>query len=168
MSNFLGKIASLKTEFNSLLPTGKSAAEDLAQRDKLFMVLTLVAISPDLAPIRDQILAGFEGNSITEILPILYITPLPDQPSESVPIPQCPSPARESPSPTNDAIVPLTGIHIVPDNVHEAPVDVLPAPDSSPAVVLPPDNQFPIAIRKGSSACETGFSKGLGFGKKNS
>lgn len=53
MSEFLGRMASLKTEFNSLLPVGKIAVEDLAQRDNFFMVLTLAAISPDITPVRD-------------------------------------------------------------------------------------------------------------------
>ncbi|KAJ4968413.1 hypothetical protein NE237_015114 [Protea cynaroides] len=108
-------MASLKTEFISLVPTGKSAAEDLAQRDKLFMVLTLAAISPDLAPVRDQILAGF-------------------------------------------------GIHIVPDNVHEAPIDALPAPDSSPWSCLLIIS-FPLPFVKVAQLLN---SKGLGFGKKKS
>lgn len=38
MPDFLGRMASLKTKFNSLLPVGKTAIEDLAQRDKFFMV----------------------------------------------------------------------------------------------------------------------------------
>jgi len=51
-------MASIKAEFNSLLPAGKTATEDLAQRDKFFIVCTLVAIGPKLAPVRDQILAS--------------------------------------------------------------------------------------------------------------
>lgn len=51
MSEFLRRISSLKTEFNSLLPVDKTAVEDLARRDKFFMVVTLAAISPDLAPV---------------------------------------------------------------------------------------------------------------------
>lgn len=45
-------MASLK----SLLPAGKTATEDLAQRDKFFMILTLAAISPDLAPVQELLL----------------------------------------------------------------------------------------------------------------
>ncbi|XP_052199052.1 uncharacterized protein LOC127806086 [Diospyros lotus] len=37
--DFLGRMASIKAEFNSLLPAGKIAAEDLAQQDKFFMVI---------------------------------------------------------------------------------------------------------------------------------
>ena len=58
LPNFLGRMASIKAKFNSLLPAGKTVAEDLAQRDKFFMVCTLATISPELAPVRDQILAS--------------------------------------------------------------------------------------------------------------
>ena len=56
--DFLGWMASIKVEYNSLLPIGKTAAEDLAQRDKFFMIWTLVAIGLELAPICDQNLAS--------------------------------------------------------------------------------------------------------------
>ena len=56
--DFVGQMSSIKAEFNTLLPVGKTAAEDLAQRDKFFMVCTLAAMSPDLASVRDQILAS--------------------------------------------------------------------------------------------------------------
>ncbi|XP_052183785.1 uncharacterized protein LOC127795872 [Diospyros lotus] len=58
LPDFLGWMTSINAEFNSLLPAGKIAAEDLAQRDKFFMVCTLAAIGPELAPVRDQILAS--------------------------------------------------------------------------------------------------------------
>lgn len=67
MSKFCGRMASLKAEFNLLLPTGKFVAEDLAQRGKFFMVLTLVVISPDITPIRDQILASATMPSLDEV-----------------------------------------------------------------------------------------------------
>lgn len=67
MSEFLRRMASLKTEFNSLLPAGKIATEDLAQRDKFLMVLTFAAISPDLAPVWDQILAGAVVPSLDDV-----------------------------------------------------------------------------------------------------
>ena len=51
-------MASIKVKFNSLLPAGKTAAEDLAQRDKFFIVCTVAAIGSELAPVRDQILAS--------------------------------------------------------------------------------------------------------------
>ena len=67
MSEFLGRMVSLKTEFNLLLPVRKTVAEDLAQRDKFFMVLTLTAISPDLTPVRDQILTSSTIPSLDEV-----------------------------------------------------------------------------------------------------
>ena len=57
LPDFLGQMASIKAEFNSILFVGKTAAKDLAQRDKFFMVCTLAAIGPELAPVHDQILA---------------------------------------------------------------------------------------------------------------
>lgn len=57
MSDFLGRMTSLKTEFDLFMPIYKTIFEDLAQQDKFFIVLTLVAISPDLTSVRDQILA---------------------------------------------------------------------------------------------------------------
>lgn len=56
--DFLSQMASIKVEYNSLLLAGKTATEDLAQRDKFFIVCILVAIGPELAPVHDQILAN--------------------------------------------------------------------------------------------------------------
>ena len=44
-------MSSIKVEFNALLPIGKTTIEDLAQRDKFFMVDTLAAMSSDLASV---------------------------------------------------------------------------------------------------------------------
>ncbi|KAL5187682.1 Copper-transporting ATPase PAA1, chloroplastic [Glycine soja] len=47
-----------QTKFNALPPVGKIATEDLAQRDKFFMVCTLDALSPNHAFVREQSLAS--------------------------------------------------------------------------------------------------------------
>ena len=53
ISDFLGKMSSIKAEFNSVIPPGKSVAEELVQRDKFFMVCILAALGPDLGHVRD-------------------------------------------------------------------------------------------------------------------
>ena len=50
---FLGKMASIKVEFNSLLLASKTATEDLDQWDKFFMVCIIATIGPELAPVHD-------------------------------------------------------------------------------------------------------------------
>ena len=39
ITDFLGRWASIKAEYNSLLPPGQTLKDDLAQRDRFFMVL---------------------------------------------------------------------------------------------------------------------------------
>ncbi|KAJ1427630.1 putative plastid-lipid-associated protein 9, chloroplastic [Sesbania bispinosa] len=56
VSEIFGHMSSIKAEYNALLPAGKTAAKDLAQRD--IMVCTLAILNTDLASVRDQILAS--------------------------------------------------------------------------------------------------------------
>ena len=74
LTDFLGRWASLKAEYNSLLPPGQSLQDDLAQRDKFFMVCILATLGPDLTSIRDQILASPTIPSMDDVFTRLLCT----------------------------------------------------------------------------------------------
>ncbi|KAJ1417938.1 hypothetical protein SESBI_16203 [Sesbania bispinosa] len=67
VSEIVGHMSSIKAEYNALLPAGKTAAEDLAQRDKFFMVCTLAILNTDLVSVRDQILASPSIPTLDEV-----------------------------------------------------------------------------------------------------
>ncbi|KAJ1404347.1 gag-polypeptide of LTR copia-type [Sesbania bispinosa] len=67
VSEIVGHMSSIKAEYNALLPTGKTVAEDLAQRDKFFMVCTLAILNTDLVSVRDQILASPSIPTLDEV-----------------------------------------------------------------------------------------------------
>ncbi|XP_034709063.1 uncharacterized protein LOC117932119 [Vitis riparia] len=58
LSTYIGRIASLKEEFLTLMPFTNGAETQQIQTDKFFMVLTLIGLRPDLESVRDQILAS--------------------------------------------------------------------------------------------------------------
>ena len=58
MASYLGKIETLKDEFNSLMPLSDSVTEQENQRDKFFMVLALIGLRADLSSVRDRILVS--------------------------------------------------------------------------------------------------------------
>lgn len=67
---------------------------------------------------------------------------LSNQPPDSFPVPQWPSPTPDPPSLADNALIPLTGT----DSNSEALDDTIPVPDSSHTAVLLPEDQFPIGI----------------------
>ncbi|KAK6117979.1 hypothetical protein DH2020_048279 [Rehmannia glutinosa] len=56
MEKFLGKIQGLMAEFNKLMPVGGSPTEQLAQRDKFFVVFSLAKLEPEFEQVRNGIL----------------------------------------------------------------------------------------------------------------
>ncbi|RVW99732.1 hypothetical protein CK203_029295 [Vitis vinifera] len=64
---YIGRIASLKEEFLTLMPFSNGAEAQQIQTDKFFMVLTLIGLHPDLESIRDQILASPSVPSLDDV-----------------------------------------------------------------------------------------------------
>ncbi|XP_031097738.1 uncharacterized protein LOC116001918 [Ipomoea triloba] len=58
MSEYLGQIEAIQQEFHNLMSHKTDADEHVKQYDKFFMVFALAGLSPDLAHVRDQILAS--------------------------------------------------------------------------------------------------------------
>ena len=58
MESYLGQMCSLMQECDALLPFSATKTDHESQRDKLFMVLTLLGLKPKFKPIRHQILTG--------------------------------------------------------------------------------------------------------------
>ena len=73
-------MSSFKAEFNTFLPVGETTTKGLAQSDKFFMVCILIAMSLDLASVRDQILTSLTIPTLQEVFPRLlrmtFIPPL--------------------------------------------------------------------------------------------
>ncbi|KAJ7959358.1 Retrovirus-related Pol polyprotein from transposon TNT 1-94 [Quillaja saponaria] len=67
MSTYLGKIQNVKAEFVEILPLTTDLADQEAQRDKLFMILTLYGLRADIDPVRHQILASPSILSMEEV-----------------------------------------------------------------------------------------------------
>ncbi|KAJ9689322.1 hypothetical protein PVL29_014816 [Vitis rotundifolia] len=67
LSTYIGRIASLKEEFLTLMPFTNGAEAQQIQTDKFFMVLTLIGIHPDLESVRDQILASPSIPSLDDV-----------------------------------------------------------------------------------------------------
>ena len=57
LSTYIGRIASLKEEFLTLMPF----------TDKFFMVLTLIGLRPDLESVRDKILSSTSVPSLDDV-----------------------------------------------------------------------------------------------------
>ncbi|RVW21067.1 Retrovirus-related Pol polyprotein from transposon TNT 1-94 [Vitis vinifera] len=67
LSTYIGRIASLKEEFLTLMPFTNGAEAQQIETDKFFMVLTLIGLRPDLEFIRDQILASPSVPSLDDV-----------------------------------------------------------------------------------------------------
>ncbi|KAJ7947369.1 Retrovirus-related Pol polyprotein from transposon TNT 1-94 [Quillaja saponaria] len=67
MFTYLGKIQNVKVELAEILPLTTDLADQEAQRDKLFMILTLYGLRADLDPVRHQILASPSIPSMEEV-----------------------------------------------------------------------------------------------------
>ena len=67
LSAYIGRIASLKKEFLTLMPFTNGAEAQQIQTDKFFMVLTLISLRPDLESVRDQILASPSVPSLDDV-----------------------------------------------------------------------------------------------------
>ncbi|RVW28267.1 Retrovirus-related Pol polyprotein from transposon RE1 [Vitis vinifera] len=67
LSTYIGRIASLKEEFLTLMPFTNGAEAQQIQTDKFFMVLTLIGLRPDLESVRDQILASPSVPSLDDV-----------------------------------------------------------------------------------------------------
>ena len=64
---YIGRIASLKEEFLTLMSFTNGVEAQQIQTDKLFMVLTLIGLRPDLESVRDQILASPSVPSLDDV-----------------------------------------------------------------------------------------------------
>ncbi|KAG8645590.1 hypothetical protein MANES_10G074337v8 [Manihot esculenta] len=58
MASYLGQVETLKAKFNSLMLFTDDVDAQEEQRDKFFMVLTLIGLQFDLCSVKDQILTG--------------------------------------------------------------------------------------------------------------
>ncbi|RVX14206.1 Retrovirus-related Pol polyprotein from transposon RE1 [Vitis vinifera] len=67
LSTYIGRIASLKEEFLTLMSFTNGAKAQQIQIDKFFMVLTLIGLRPDLESVRDQILASPSVPSLDDV-----------------------------------------------------------------------------------------------------
>ena len=67
LSTYIGRIASLKEEFLTLMPFTNDAETQQIQTDKFFMALILIGLRPDLESIRDQILASPSVPSLDDV-----------------------------------------------------------------------------------------------------
>ena len=67
MFTYIGRIASLKKEFLTLMPFTNGAEAQQIQTDKFFMVLTLIGLRPDLKSVRDHILASPSVPSLDDV-----------------------------------------------------------------------------------------------------
>ena len=67
LSTYIGRIASLKEEFLTLMPFTNGAEAQQIQTDKFFMVLTLIGLRPNLEPVGDQILASPSVPSLDDV-----------------------------------------------------------------------------------------------------
>ncbi|KAJ7961891.1 Retrovirus-related Pol polyprotein from transposon TNT 1-94 [Quillaja saponaria] len=78
MFTYLGKIQNIKAELAEILPLTTDLADQEAQRDKLFMILTLYGLRADLDPVRHQILASPSIPSMEEVFARLLRISSPD------------------------------------------------------------------------------------------
>ena len=73
LSNYIGQIASLKEEFLTLMPLTSDVGAQQTQVDKIFMVLTLIGLRPDLETLRDQILGSPSVPSLDDVFAVIRI-----------------------------------------------------------------------------------------------
>ena len=84
LSNYIGKIASLKEEFLTLMPLTSDVGAQQTQIDKFFMVLTLIGLRPELETVRDQILGSRSVPSLDDVFArLLRISSTQTLPSDS-------------------------------------------------------------------------------------
>ena len=76
---FSDKMSSIKVKFNSMLPIGKSTAEELAQHDKFFIVCILAALGPDLGHVHNQLLSSSTAPTMKFILDSFVFLLFPQQ-----------------------------------------------------------------------------------------
>ncbi len=67
MASYLGKIETLKDEFNSLMPFFDSIIAQEQQRDKFFNILVLIGLRSDFSPVRDRILTDSVFPSLEDV-----------------------------------------------------------------------------------------------------
>ena len=67
LSTYIGRLASLKEEFLTLMPFTNGVEAQQIQTDKLFMVLTLIGLRPNLESVQDQILASPSVPSLDDV-----------------------------------------------------------------------------------------------------
>ncbi|KAL6316301.1 hypothetical protein AAG906_017934 [Vitis piasezkii] len=77
LSTYIGRIASLKEEFLTLMPFTNGAEAQQIQIDKFFMVLIFIGLRPDLESVRDKILSSPSVPSLDDVFaasltPLLY------------------------------------------------------------------------------------------------
>ncbi|RVW90619.1 Retrovirus-related Pol polyprotein from transposon RE2 [Vitis vinifera] len=68
---YIGRITSLKEKFLTLMPFTNGVEAQQIQTDKLFMVLTLIGLRPNLECVRDQILASPSVPSLDDVFACL-------------------------------------------------------------------------------------------------
>ncbi|XP_019172827.1 PREDICTED: uncharacterized protein LOC109168244 [Ipomoea nil] len=84
MEAFLGKTQSLLTEFNKLLPVGGTPDEQVAQREKFFVVLVLTKLGPEFENTRNQILGDKGVPGVQELFKrLLQVASFPGETSTS-------------------------------------------------------------------------------------
>ena len=67
MSEYIGRIESLREEFNSILSITAIIADQECQREQFFIVLTLIGLRPAHQPVYDQILASATVPSLENV-----------------------------------------------------------------------------------------------------
>ena len=67
LSNYIGKIASLKEELLTLMPLTSDVGAQQTQIDKFFMVLTLIGLRSNLETVRDQIIDSSSIPSLDDV-----------------------------------------------------------------------------------------------------
>ena len=58
MQEYLGQIETFQQQFNEMMPFSTDVAKQEADRGKLFMILALAGLPPELDSVRNQILAN--------------------------------------------------------------------------------------------------------------
>ena len=58
MESYMGQVQALMQEFDAFLPLTTTRTEQIAQRDKFFMVITLSSLKPEFDAIKHQILTS--------------------------------------------------------------------------------------------------------------
>ena len=71
LSNYIGKIASIKEEFLTLMPLPSDVGAQQTQIDKFFMVLTLIGLRSNLDTVRDQIIDSSSVPSLDDVFACL-------------------------------------------------------------------------------------------------